>query len=91
MSSLCDEFGEPRADFALADVLGVHHRGIPAPKGAEPQELDVNFARNLNQDYWEKRRNIWDFVREPDFPFESDGLRSLIGAGPYYSKVPPCE
>ncbi len=80
-ASLCDEFGEPRKDFALADVLGVSHRGIPtAGKSGGEEPLDVNFARNLSADYWDKRRNVWDFARTADSPLESDKLRELVGA-----------
>jgi len=86
-ASLCDEFGDPRADFALADVFGVSHRGVPAPKGA-PADLDVNFARNLTADYWEKRRNVWDLAREKDSPLDSPKLRELIGTKPVLFKGP---
>lgn len=78
-ASFCDEFGDPRQDFALGDVFGVSHRGVPAPKGAESTELDVNFARNLSADYWEKRRNVWEMMREPEFPLNSEKLIALIG------------
>ena len=88
-TSLCDEFGEPRKDFGLADVLGVSHRGIPtAGKGGGEESLDVNFARNLSADYWDKRRNVWDFARTADSPVESDKLRELIGASHVLFKGP---
>lgn len=87
-ASFCDEFGDGRQDFALADVFGVNHRGVPAPKGAEAIELDVNFARNLGADYWEKRRNVWDITRAPEFPLGSDKLTALIGTKPVLFKGP---
>jgi hypothetical protein len=87
-ASLCDEFGDPRPDFALADVLGVNHRGMPAPKGTEAKEIDVNFARNLDSDYWEKRRNVWEMTRQPEFPLDSEKLAALIGTKPVSFKGP---
>jgi hypothetical protein len=88
-TSLCDEFGEPRKDFGLADVLGASHRGAPkiAEAGKEA-ELDVNFARNLGPEYWEKRRSVWDFSRNGDSPLESEKLRSLIGKSHVLFKGP---
>lgn len=77
-TSLCNEFGDPRVDFALADVLGVNYRGVPGTS-AEKTELDVNFARNLGAEYWEKRKAAWDFKRTPDFALDSAKLQSLIG------------
>jgi hypothetical protein len=76
--SLCNEFGDTREDFALADVLGVHHRGAPTV-GASGAELDVNFARNLSKEYWDKRKNVWDLKRLPGNVLESSKLSELIG------------
>ena len=57
-TSLCDEMGNPRKDFALADVFGVHFRGVPQGAGGKTEALDVNFLKGLDADYWEKRKNI---------------------------------
>jgi hypothetical protein len=78
-ASLCDEFGDARPDFALADVFGVNHRGVPsAGKTGSPEALDVNFARNLGPEYWDKRRGVWQLSRTPDSPLESEKLQALI-------------
>ena len=77
-TSLCNEFGDTRTDFGLADVLGVNYRGLPTI-GAAPAELDVNFARNLGPEYWEKRKSVWDLQRAPDSPLDSPKLQELIG------------
>ena len=77
-ASLCNEFGDARADFALADVFGANYRGVPGTS-AEKAELDVNFARNLGAEYWEKRKGAWDFRRAPDFALGSPRLHGLVG------------
>src|SRR5262249_6464724 len=77
-ASLCNEYGDARADFALADVLGVHHRGVPTV-GAVGTDLDVNFARNLGPEYWEKRKTVWDLKRVPGNLLDSPKLIELIG------------
>ena len=56
-TSLCDELGRPREDFALADVFGVSYRGRPAPAGDRPA-LDENFAAVLGEDYWKRRVGV---------------------------------
>lgn len=77
-TSLCNEFGDPRDDLALADVLGVSRRGAAAV-AADREELDVNFARGLTADYWEKRKKVFDLRVAEGRPFDTDRLRSLIG------------
>ncbi|QVL34262.1 ThuA domain-containing protein [Telmatocola sphagniphila] len=59
-TSLFDEYGDPRARFALGNLLGVDYLGLPTSK-APKVELDVNFAQGIGSDYWEKRKNIFDF------------------------------
>ena len=77
--SLCNEFGDTRENFALAEVLGVNHRGVPTADASAPA-LDVNFARNLSADYWEKRKGAWDFQNSANSVLASPRLRELIGA-----------
>ncbi len=79
-TSLCDEMGEPRKDFALADVFGVHYKGIPTGEGGKTDALDANFVKGLDASYWEKRKNIYDFQmgKHPDAcrsPFEGVSRR----------------
>ena len=100
-TSLCNEFGDPRPDFALADVLGVHHGGPtkplakPAtkdgaaqPDAATRSDLDINFARNLDDDYWLKRKNVFALRVPSDSVLASDKLRELIGREPVTFKGP---
>jgi hypothetical protein len=56
-TSLCDEWGGPRNDFALADVLGVHYRGHPASPTGRPA-LDANFAVVVDENYWKQRDGV---------------------------------
>ncbi len=56
-TSLCDELGRPRRDFALADVLGVSFIGRPGPTEQRPQ-LDENFARTLDENFWKQRVGV---------------------------------
>jgi len=57
-TSLFDELGRPRKDFALADVFGVHYRGHPAPGAATRPRLDANFAVVADEDYWKERTGV---------------------------------
>jgi hypothetical protein len=61
--SLFDEFGNPRSDFALGKVLGIEHRGRIESAGTR-EELDVNFAKSIGPDYWQKRQNVFDFKQD---------------------------
>jgi hypothetical protein len=56
-TSLCDELGRPRSDFALADVFGVSYRGRPSDSKQRP-ELDANFAIVVDENYWRQRTAI---------------------------------
>lgn len=85
--SLCDEFGEPRKNFALAHVLGVDYRGLPRPSTAKA-DVDVNFAQGLPADYWEKRKSVFDLRVHPDGPLRDAKLTKLLGASPVTFKGP---
>jgi|GEM_PF-423308 len=90
-ASLCDEFGDARPNFALADVLGVSRLGTPgtpAPKGDAKSELDENFAKNLDDAYWEKRKNIFDLNLIAEGLLDQPRLRKLIGHDPVTFKGP---
>ncbi len=54
-TSLFDELGHPRPNFALADLFGVDFQGRPqAP--TKRTELDVNFAIVVDDKYWANRQ-----------------------------------
>lgn len=56
-TSLFDELGRPRHDFALSDVFGVSYQGRPRAPEARP-ELDANFAITVNEEYWRQRTGV---------------------------------
>jgi hypothetical protein len=56
-TSLFDEIGRPRGDFALKDVFGVSYQGRVKASTERPQ-LDVNFAIVVNEEYWAKRQGF---------------------------------
>ncbi len=80
-ASLFDEFGNPRNNFALADVFGVDYRGLPVVTGGVPEELDVNFAKSIGPDYWEKRKNVFDFQQDPKSFLNQGKMRTYVGDG----------
>ncbi len=81
-TSLFDEFGDPRKDFLLSDVFGVHYRGIAAGSGRK-EALDPNFEKALGDDYWEKRKSIFDFRRAGKHEMlDTPALVELVGDGP---------
>jgi hypothetical protein len=88
-TSLCNEFGDVRHDFALADLFGVHHAGpLRAGADADRDDLDVNFAKGLTDRYWEQRNNVFDLRIATDSPLDSPRLRALIGRDPVTFKGP---
>jgi hypothetical protein len=85
--SLFDEFGNPRSDFALARVLGIEHRGRIDGAGTK-EELDVNFARSIGPDYWEKRKNVFDFKQDVGSFLNRGRMPAYVGANSVTFKGP---
>jgi hypothetical protein len=56
-TSLFDELGRPRHNFALADVISVSYKGRPNAPEKRP-ELDTNFAITLDENYWKQRTGV---------------------------------
>lgn len=76
--SLFDEFGNPREDFLLKKVLGVTYRGLPAAGGGE-EAIDVNFAKSIGPDYWEKRKSVFDFQQDPASILNQGKMKTYVG------------
>ncbi|MBI2808794.1 MAG: beta-galactosidase trimerization domain-containing protein, partial [Planctomycetes bacterium] len=77
-TSLFDEIGDARANFALAKVFGVDYHGLPAESAAK-DEIDVNFAKSIGPDYWEKRKRIFDFKCAPTSFLNQGKMKSYVG------------
>jgi len=56
-TSLCDELGRHRPDFALADLFGVSYQGRPGAPEKRP-DLDPNFAVGIDETYWKQRVGV---------------------------------
>ncbi|GAC1335395.1 MAG: hypothetical protein NVSMB14_02760 [Isosphaeraceae bacterium] len=78
-ASLFNEFGDPRANFALADVFGVDYRGTIGSKDGKPAELDANFAKAIGPDYWEKRKNVFDFKQDAASFLNQGRMKTYVG------------
>lgn len=77
-TSLFNEFGDPRDNFALAKVFGVDYQGLPTPTVA-PQDVDVNFAKGIGPDYWEKRKNVFDFKQDTQSLLNQGLMKTYVG------------
>ncbi|MEO8272165.1 MAG: ThuA domain-containing protein, partial [Aureliella sp.] len=90
-TSLFDEFGTPRANFGLAELFGVDYQGIPKnhdQKMSEPEGIDINFAKSITPDFWERRKNIYDFKPVENSFSDSARLESYIGSDTVTFKGP---
>lgn len=88
-ASLFDEFGTPRANFALAEVLGVDYGGLADSTGSgKPEQVDVNFAQAIGPDYWEKRKNVFDFQQDPGSILNQGKMKTYVGEQPVTFKGP---
>lgn len=56
-TSLFDVLGQPKSDFALGDLFGVSYQGRP-PKSISASQIDTNFARAIDERYWQEREGI---------------------------------
>ena len=95
-TSLCDELGRPRKDFALADVFGVSYQGRPKAPLVRPK-LDENFAVALDDNYWKQRTGVATLTWA-DHPLLRDAKltqlvpkRSVIARGPLVAVSEPAK
>ena len=87
-TSLFDEFGTPRANFALAGVFGADYRGLPETSAGSKEDLDVNFARGIGPDYWEKRKGVFDFRQDAASFLNQGKMKTYVGDQPVTFKGP---
>ncbi len=87
-TSLFDEFGTPRENFALADIFGVDYRGLVTSSPALPATIDENFAKSIGPDYWEKRRNVFDLQLKTDSFLKQGSIKAYVGEEPVTFKGP---
>jgi len=89
-TSLFNEFGDARGNFALADVLGVDYRGLPDAASDTSHDIDVNFAKSIGSDYWEKQKSVFDFKLNPagNAALSNERLNTYIGGEPVTFKGP---
>ena len=81
-TSLFDEYGTPRNNFALARVFGVAYRGLPPASGAAKDDSDVNFTKAIGPDYWEKRKNIFTFRQVASSFLNQGRMKTYVGDQP---------
>jgi hypothetical protein len=81
-TSLFNEFGDPRENFSLAEVLGVDYGGVADGKPGKTEELDVNFAKSIGPDYWDKRKNVFDFRQDTGSFLNQGKMQTYVGAEP---------
>jgi hypothetical protein len=77
-TSLFNEFGDARDDFALADLFGAHFRGA-ASSSPVSRELDLNFAQSIPADYWLKRQQVFDYWQGEGSFLDTDKLKTYVG------------
>jgi len=88
-ASLCTPLGDSRGALALAEVLGVDHRGPATSLPGDVAEIDVNFARSLPPDWHERRRGIFRWRSLPGTFLAADPtLAALVGTDPVTFKGP---
>lgn len=88
-TSLFNEYGDPRSQFSLADVFGVEYKGIPeSGPAAATDDLDVNFAKSIGPDYWEKRKSVFDFQQEIESILNQGKMQVYVGPDPVTFKGP---
>jgi hypothetical protein len=86
-SSLFNEFGDPRNNFALSSVLGVNYHGL-VKTSEKPGDLDVNFINSITPDYWEKRKSVFDFKLDTSSFLNQDRMKTYVGDQPVTFKGP---
>lgn len=77
-TSLFDEYGTARDNFALADLFGVDYRGLLENKSSKQESLDVNFVASIGSDYWEKRKNVFELRLDPQSFLNQGKMKTYV-------------
>jgi hypothetical protein len=68
--------------------LGVDYRGLPESAAGATQDVDVNFAKAIGPDYWEKRKSVFDFRQDTASLLNQGKMQTYVGAQPVTFKGP---
>ena len=65
-ASLFDEFGDAARQLRPGRGVGrrLSRAARPVGDARRSKTLDVNFAQSIGPDYWEKRKNVFDFKQD---------------------------
>ena len=67
-------------------------RRLPRPASTRPaaakDDLDVNFAKSIGPDYWEKRKNVFDFQQDAGSFLNQGKMKTYVGDEPVTFKGP---
>jgi hypothetical protein len=78
-TSLYDELGNARTNYALADVFGANWGGMMSLTEAKPEQLDVNFLSAMPAEYWAKRKSVFETEFAKHAMFEGTRLKEYLG------------
>ena len=53
--------------------------GLPRARRRRPEDLDVNFAKSIGPDYWEKRKNVFDFRQDAGSFLNQGKMKTYVG------------
>src|SRR5581483_1481714 len=73
---------------ALDEVLGVDYRGTVPVTPVSEQDIDVNFAKSLTAEYWEKRKQVFDFRQDVESFLNTGKMPIYVGSEPVTLKGP---
>lgn len=60
------------------DLFGADDRGLLTTPPAPQAELDVNFAKSIGPDYWEKRKNVFDYQQDVTSFLNQGKMRTYV-------------
>jgi hypothetical protein len=67
-------------------MFGARYRGVIKPSAQSSEQIDANFAKGLDESFWEKRKNIFDLKINGSCLDSEEQLRKLVGRNPVLFK-----